>query len=48
MEGRPDRSPDHEDDPVPIFGTWRGIYTSVIVWALLFMGFVAVFSAWPY
>jgi len=40
-------SPD-DQDPVPIFGTWRGIYTAVIVCALLVMGLVAVFSAWPY
>jgi hypothetical protein len=37
-----------EDDPVPVFGTWRGIYTAVIVCALLFMAFVAAFSYWPY
>lgn len=42
------RSPEPEDDPVPIFGSWRGIYTAVIVWALLFMGIVALFSSWPY
>ena len=42
------RSPEPEDDPVPIFGSWRSIYTAVIVWALLFMGLVALFSSWPY
>ena len=42
------RSPDPQDDPVPIFGTWRGIYAAVIVGAVLFMAFVAAFSAWPY
>jgi hypothetical protein len=42
------RAPDPEEDPVPIFGSWRGIYTAVVVWALVFMVFVAAFSAWPY
>jgi hypothetical protein len=45
MQGRP---PEPEDDPVPIFGTWRGIYTAVILSALLFMAFVAAFSYWSY
>ena len=44
--GRPP-SPDDED-PVPIFGTWRGIYTAVVVCAVLVMGLVALFSSWPY
>jgi hypothetical protein len=37
-----------QDDRVPIFGTWRGIYTAVVVCALLVMGLVALFSSWPY
>jgi hypothetical protein len=45
---REGQASDADDDPVPIFGTWRGIYTAVVVCALLFMGFVAVFSNWPY
>jgi hypothetical protein len=37
-----------EQERVPIFGTWRAIYTAVIVSALAMMGLVALFSAWPY
>ena len=37
-----------DDDPVPIFGTWRRIYTAVVVWALIVMGLVALFQRWPY
>jgi hypothetical protein len=49
MQANPGRAPQpDDDDPVPIFGTWRGIYTAVIVCALLFMAFVAAFSYWPY
>ena len=44
--GRPP-SPD-DDDPVPIFGSWRAIYTAVAVSALIVMGLVALFSSWPY
>jgi hypothetical protein len=40
--------PPDESGPVPIFGTWRGIYTAVIVTTLVTMGLIAVFSAWPY
>jgi len=37
-----------DDDPVPIFGSWRAIYTAVIVVALICMALTAVFSHWPY
>jgi hypothetical protein len=37
-----------DDDPVPIFGSWRAIYTAVVVWALIVMGLVALFQRWPY
>ena len=37
-----------EQERVPIFGTWRGIYTAVIVSALAMMGLIAIFSAWPF
>lgn len=37
-----------EQERVPIFGTWRGIYTAVIVSAITIMGLIAVFSYWPY
>ena len=38
----------HEDDPVPLFGSWPRIYAAVVACALVVMGLVAVFSAWPY
>jgi anti-sigma-K factor RskA len=37
-----------EDEPVPIFGTWRGIYTAVILVAVACIALTAVFSNWPY
>jgi hypothetical protein len=37
-----------EDGPVPFFGTWSALYTSVVVSALLVMALVALFSRWPY
>jgi hypothetical protein len=36
------------DDDVPVFGTWRRIYTAVIVWALVVIGLLALFSSWKY
>ncbi len=43
------RAPTPDDqDPVPLFGTWRAIYTSVVVWALVVMALVAVFQSWSY
>jgi anti-sigma-K factor RskA len=39
----------HEDDGVvPFFGTWRAIYTAVVISALVAMVLVALFSRWPY
>jgi len=37
-----------EDEPVPIFGTWRRIYAAVVVWDLIVMGLVALFQRWHY
>jgi len=37
-----------DDEPVPIFGSWRAIYTAVIVSAVLVMALVAVFSRWSF
>jgi hypothetical protein len=37
-----------EQERVPIFGTWRGIYTAVIACTLVTMGLIALFSYWPY
>ena len=39
---------DEPDDPVPVFGTWRRIYTAVVVCAVTVMGLIAVFSRWPW
>jgi hypothetical protein len=44
----PPKPPGDEDEPVPIFGTWRGIYTAVIVVVLACIALSAVFSSWPY
>ena len=42
----PGAAPD--DDDVPIFGTWRGIYAAVIATAIAVLVFVAVFSNWSF
>jgi len=44
---RPGQDAD-ESERVPIFGTWRRIYTAVVVCAVLVMALVYVFSVWPY
>ncbi|MEO5762767.1 MAG: hypothetical protein ABIR28_10700 [Vicinamibacteria bacterium] len=33
---------------VPLFGTWRNIYTAVVVVIVLMIGFVYAFSRFPY
>jgi len=33
---------------VPVFGTWRNIYTAVIVVIVLMIAFVFAFSRFPY
>jgi hypothetical protein len=50
MEPLPPGSPPAGDDqdPVPVFGTWRRIYTAVILCALSVMGLLALFSSWKY
>ena len=48
METSQERGPSPGDDDVPIFGSWRGIYTAVIVCALTVMGLVAIFSNFPF
>ena len=37
-----------EDDPVPIFGSWKGIYVAVIACELLCIALIALFSSWRY
>ena len=40
--------PAPEDDPVPIFGSWKHIYVAVIACELLSMALIALFSWWLY
>jgi hypothetical protein len=40
--------PPPEDDPVPIFGSWKNIYVAVIACELLSMALIALFSWWLY
>jgi hypothetical protein len=47
MEPAQERPPE-PDETVPIFGTWRAIYSAVAVSALVVMGLIAAFSVWPY
>ncbi len=47
MGNGPGAAPD-DDDVVPIFRTWRGIYAAVIATAIAVLVFVAVFSNWPF
>ena len=44
----PPRPPEASDDVVPLFGTWRAIYTAVAVCALIVMALLALFSRWPF
>ena len=39
---------DEPEEPVPVFRSWRRIYTAVIVCAVAVMGAIALFSGWPY
>jgi hypothetical protein len=39
---------EQDDDRVPVFGSWRGIYAAVLAVAVLVMGLIAAFSAFPY
>lgn len=41
-------TPPSDDDIVPLFGTWRAIYTSVFVTIVLVIALVFVFSRFPY
>ena len=44
----PERRPDDDDGPVPVFGSWRAIYAAVALTALAVMALLALFSRWPY
>lgn len=37
-----------DDQHVPIFGSWAGIYTAVIVCAVLAMVLIGLFSTWKF
>jgi hypothetical protein len=37
-----------DDEPVPVFGSWKAIYGAVVVCAVLVMLAVAAFSRWPF
>jgi len=39
---------DEPDEGVPIFGSWRRIYTAVVVCALVLMAMIAAFASWKY
>ncbi|HEY7921950.1 MAG TPA: hypothetical protein VII62_02135 [Vicinamibacteria bacterium] len=43
----PERRPD-DDEPVPVFGSWRAIYAAVALSAVAVMALLALFSRWPY
>jgi hypothetical protein len=36
------------EDPVPVFGSWPRIYAAALLLLLAVMGFIAVFSRWPW
>ena len=45
----PERGDQNSDTGhVPLFGTWRNIYVSVLVVITLMIGFVFLFSRFPY
>ena len=37
-----------DDGPVPLFGTWRAIYSAVIASAVLVMALLVLFSGWAW
>ena len=41
----PDRS---AEEPVPLFGTWRVAYASVVLCTLLTMAALYFFQGWPF
>ena len=41
-------APPDDDDVVPIFGSWRRIYSAVIVATVATLIFLALFSRWPF
>lgn len=41
-------SDDSDDEDVPVFGTWRAIYTAVVVTTLVVFGLLALFQSWSF
>lgn len=42
-------APDRSDDaPVPVFGTWRNAYGTVVVCALAVMALLYLFQGWSF
>jgi hypothetical protein len=49
IEPMPERGDQNSDTGlVPVFGTWRNIYTAVIFVIVLMIAFVFLFSRFPY
>ena len=40
--------PPEDDEPIPVFGSWRRIYLAVIVSNVVVMALIALFTAWAY
>jgi hypothetical protein len=38
----------HDDNRVPLFGTWPVIYGAVVVSAVVVMVLLVLFSGWPF
>jgi hypothetical protein len=45
---RPAGATEDDEERVPLFGTWRRIYTAVIACALTAMALIALFSNWDW
>jgi hypothetical protein len=41
-------SDDADDDDVPLFGSWRAIYTAVVLTTLVVFGLLALFQSWSF
>ena len=48
MDFEPPPDPDEHDDPVPILGSWRAIYTAVILSAVAWIALSWAFSRWSF
>ena len=48
MENSHDAAVPEIDDPVPILGTWKRLYSAVLASAVVVMILIAVFTYWPF